>query len=191
MPQRLDGPGDAMTPQNCTNLVFTLAYAHALCFLPFLRINFGDQAFAGLSGPIALVMILLVWGSDPTGTMMVFFWLWIAFVLCQRLRMGLNRRNGVAICSQYTGFPAFTMRLFRCKTETQARMIEPVICLLVGIPIMLYVSDVAGKFIAAGAASVSIIEGTYRWIDNRKVQQMRDAKIEAERLSAMYKGRQF
>lgn len=188
MPQKVDGPGDQMTPQNCTNLVFTLAYAHALCFLPFIRINFGSEAFGGLSGPIALVMILLAWGSDPTGTMKIFFWLWIAFLLCQRSRMAVNRRNQVPIHSNYSGFPKIAMQLFRCKTEIQARTVEPVICLLVGIPIAIYVSDVAGKFIMSGFASLMIVEGTYRWIDNRKVQQMRDAKLEAER---MYKGRHF
>ncbi|HZY72241.1 MAG TPA: hypothetical protein VFE22_03950, partial [Edaphobacter sp.] len=149
-----------MTPQNCTNLVFMLAYAHALCFLPFIRINFGAEAFAGLSGPIALIILLLVWGCDPTGTMMIYFWLWIAFLLCARLRMGLNRRNNVAIHSQYSGFPKVAMQLFRCKDELKARNIEPVICLLVGIP-MLYLSDVAGKFVMSGFASLMIVEGTY------------------------------
>lgn len=189
MPQKLDGPGDQLTPQNCTNIIYTLANCHAVCFQVFLRENFGEEAFGGLIGPGALVMLLLAAGSDPI--MFYYLALWLGMLICQRIQMGINRRKGLIPKSNYNGFPKVAMQLFRCKTETQARMIEPVICLLVGIPLMYYGFEVAGKFISAGAASMWVIETFSRQIDRRKIQQMRDAQIEAERLSAMYKGREF
>ncbi|HVX13858.1 MAG TPA: hypothetical protein VHC22_21930 [Pirellulales bacterium] len=191
MPQKIDGPGDAMTPQNCTNIVQTLANAYATCFHVFLRTDFGDEAFGGLTGPGSMVIILLVWGSDTTGFMLYYFWLWIAFLLLQRMRQGLNRRLGRVAYSRYNGFPKVAKQLFRCKTETQARTIEPVICLLVGIPLMYYDFEVAGKFITGGAAALWVVETSIRWADNRKVQQLRDAQIQAQRLSAMAKGHEF
>jgi hypothetical protein len=191
MPQQQPmGPGDHLTPKSGTNFLFMVAYAHSICLTVFLRSGFGSEAFYGFTGPIAFVMIVLAAGEDKTGIMGKYFFAWLFAIAFQRMLTIGNKRRGVIPFSGYNGFPKVAMQLFRCKTETKARTLEPVICLTVGIGLY-QVSQVAGVFVLAGVASLTIIEGSLRRIDQRKVQHMRDARIQAERMSAMYKGHEF
>lgn len=189
--QKPQSPGDAVTPQSGVNFVFLIAYAHSICVTVFLRSGFGSEAFYGFTGPIAFVMVVLAAAEDKTGIMNFYFWAWL-FALCfQRMLTIGNKRKGRPIPhSRYNGWPKVAMQLFRCKTETQARTAEPAICLVVGLTLY-QVSPVAGAFVLAGVTSLMIVEGAYRWVDQRKAQQMHDAKIEAERMSAMHRGREF
>ena len=182
------GPGDHLTPQTCTNIVYQLAACHATCFQVFLRKDFGAEAFGKFTGPGAFIMLILAAGADRI--MMCYLWVWLIALLLQKARTSTNRQKGIIPHSRYNGFPAVAMKLFRSKTETQARTVEPVICLVAGIALM-QVAETAGMFVAAGFVSTAIVEGSIRWIDHRKVQQMRDGQIDAERMSAMYRGEEF
>lgn len=180
MPQKPMGPGDHLTPKNCTNIIHQLAMCHATCFHVFLRKDFGDEAFGGLTGPGAFILMVIMAGSDRI--MLMYFWVWLCALLMQRARSTTNRWKGIVVHSKCNGYAAVAMKLFRVRSEPQARKLEPLLNLMVGIP-MLYVSDVAGKFIALGAVSMWFVEGTIRWTDRRKMQAMRDAQIDAQRIS--------
>lgn len=179
------GPGDKIDIRGTTNLLYTLALAHVTCISVFIRRGFGIEAI-GINGVVAFIMLLVMWGQDPTGVMKLYFFAWILAMVVQRTISIRNRQKGVIEHSKYGGWPWMAMR-FAKREIIAKRVIEPILCVIAGLMVW-QLSEVAGAFLMFGAMSMTIVQGMEWATDMMRVQRMRDATIEARRTAAMYRG---
>src|SRR5262245_47265373 len=93
-------PNDRNDMQGAFNTVFLLLNGHASCLTPFLRKDFGKEAFT-FSGIVAFILIL-AWGSFANSAgMWLLLQLWLCAMLLQRIKGIQNRRRGLVVHSRY------------------------------------------------------------------------------------------
>src|SRR5437773_6831580 len=83
------------------NIFYALAMGHAMCFLPFMRRNFGSEALR--PGLISLVIMLVVGSLGQIPEMWPFLGLWLFVLLCHRVSTLRAVRQGVIRHSRYGG----------------------------------------------------------------------------------------
>lgn len=181
------GPGDQITMKGTFDGLYFGCLCHSTALSVPMRRGYGREAL-GMNGFGAMVILLVAWGADTTGIMMMYFWLWFCALLFQRLITVANRKKGIIPHSRYSGWPYVAMAFPGVKRESQAKgIVEPLICLVVGVALF-SVSEVAGAFFIVGMFSMAVVEGTHRRFDEVRVQQMRDAEMEAQHTASMYRG---
>jgi hypothetical protein len=170
-----------------TNLAYAIAKIHAFSFYPFIRRDFGTDAF-GFPAFCAMILMLLYGGLARVPEMFPYLALWLGMVLAQRLRTATLVRRGFRWHSRYEGYPivAFFVPFIR-KESTAKGLIEPLILLAVGA-FLHQVSPPFGAFVLAGCVSLALVEGMHREINRRRLVAMRDAEIEQRYLTARYRG---
>jgi hypothetical protein len=167
------------------NLLYTLARGHSMCFLPFVRKNFGTEAL-GWSGLTAFILMVVVGSFGQIADMWPFLGVWAVVMLIQRASSERARRDGVVRHSRYEG--DVDTKLIKSPT-TVKQVAEPLACVLVGVCV-----EAAGcshefaVFIGSGAFSLALVAMTDRQLDRKRVQAMRDAAIEQSYLAARYRG---
>jgi len=178
---------NSLSPQDSFNIVYAAARGHAMCFLPFLRTNFGTEALR--PGVIALVIMLLVGSFGRIGDMFYFLGLWALVMLCQRASSERARREGVIRHSRYDGdVDAKAARVFGGRVMVK-QIIEPLFCVFAGVCVeALGFSHELAVFIASGAFSLALVAMIDRQLDNKRLQAMRDAAIEQTYLAARFRG---
>ncbi|HVX12733.1 MAG TPA: hypothetical protein VHC22_16245 [Pirellulales bacterium] len=182
MPQQPMGPGDSISPRGAVNLINEFIAGYATGFTPFLRRDFGPEAFPRFTGVFAMILMLLMAASVPI--LRLYFVAWIIALLLARAKTSANTRRGLYQHSGYNGVPAVAMRLFRCKDEARAKKLEPLIVLLPGIALFRDYDQLGGFFIG-GAVCMWMVESTINYAYQRKAQALRDARIEAEYLAEL------
>ena|GEM_PF-3423908 len=182
-------PGDGLTLRGSFNLLHFLALVHALGCIVFLRRDFGREAF-GLHGLFTIVLIL-AWGSVTNCyAMFIFFLLWLATVVCQRIKQFINWRRGLLVHSHYIGDPWIARRLFPRMSEANAKGAEAFLCLAIGGVIGQFIPPL-GAFIGLGFVSIMFVEAVMIETTRRRLQAMRDAELEQRYLAEMYRRGKF
>ncbi len=167
------------------NILYVLVKAHAMCFYPLLRKNFGSEAL-GWSGLAAFILMLVVGSFGRIPELMGFIVFWMVVMLYHRVSTMRQPGRGVVRHSRYEG--DVDTRIFR-NPRTVRRLVEPVFCLIVGVCIEYAgMSHGFAVFVGMGFVSLAMVEGIDRQLDNKRVQAMRDAAIEQEYLAARFRG---
>lgn len=182
------GNESGLSRKDSFNALYGLAKGHSMCFLPFVRKNFGSEAL-GRPGAIALVILVAVGGLGRIPEMWPFLGFWILAMLCQRASSERAKRQGVVRHSRYEGDVDEQMvKRFGSRTAVK-QVVEPLLCLLVGVGIETAgLSHGLAVFIGSGAVSLALVAMIDRQLDNKRVQAMRDAAIEQSYLAARYRG---
>ncbi len=182
-------PGDRITMAGSLNGLYLLAHAHSLSFTVFLRTDFGSEGI-GICG-IATIAMILGWGAYANCyAMLIFFLLWLAALMVQRIRTFSNWRRGYVIHSRYNGTPWLSRRLFPRVSELNARGVDAFICFAVG-GLMAQFNKPLGLYIMVGFFSVMFTEAIMVESNRRRLRQMRDAEIEQRYFAEIYKSGRF
>ena len=169
------------------NVFYAVCRVHTFCFLPFIRRDFGTDAL-GFPAACALLLMLMVGGLGRIPEMFPYLLFWLFVMMWQRGRTSRLVRRGVVWHSRYEGDPWLALSIpFVRKASTAKRLIEPVLCLLVGAALH-DVSHGLGVFVMAGFFSLAAVDGIHREIDRKQLAAMRDAEIEQKWLAARYRG---
>lgn len=167
------------------NIVYTLAKSHSLCFLPFMRKNFGSEAL-GLPGVIAFVIILAAGSFGRIPEMGHFLVIWLGVMLAQRASTMRAKRRGVVRHSRYDGDVDTTWIKSR---KTVKQVLEPLLCVVAGICIEgAGLSHEMAVFVGSGAFSLALVALIDGQLGEKRVQAMRDAEIEQHYFAAKYRG---
>jgi hypothetical protein len=181
-PQEKNDPFNTRTG---VNLLGVLANGYATTVTVFLRRGFGSESL-GIPGVVAALMILLYGGFTNSPEMMTFFWVWLIAVGYQRLYGFRQRANGQVVHSRYAG-DAVVGRFF-AKSERVARVVEPLICVVVGACLWSW-SEQVGRFVLCASFSLLVCRGIETQVTRNRVQAMRDAAIEQKYVSDLFNGR--
>lgn len=179
------GNENGLSHKDGFNLLYVLAKGHSMCFLPFLRKNFGSEAL-GRPGAIAIVIMVLVGSLGQIPDMWPFLGLWFLAMLCQRASSERAKRQGVIRHSRYAG--DLDTKLVT-NPATVKLVAEPLVCILAGVCVEAAgLSHGLAVFIGAGAFSLALVAIIDRQLDHKRVQAMRDAAIEQSYLAARFRG---
>jgi hypothetical protein len=184
-----DGQLQQEKPDNSDPLgmLYFVANVHFMCFCPFLRRRMGVEGF-GLAGLVALI-VLTVWSPFAGPLMYLWLLLWFLAVIYRRVESFRLARKGVAIHSRFAGEPWLALKMpFVKKASTATGIIEPLMCLVVGL-LLLPVSERMGGFIAVGFITLLVRNGIEHAIYEKRVQRMKDAELEGRWYSDGLRGR--
>ncbi|MDX1968577.1 MAG: hypothetical protein SFV23_15475 [Planctomycetaceae bacterium] len=188
-PPQMPQPGDRLTLASSFNGLNILANAHAVTLTPFFRTDFGSEGI-GMPGVIGIFLIL-GWGSAfNCYPMFIFFIVWIAAVICQRVKTFINWRTGVISHSFYNGYPWLVRRFFPRLSEPNAKAVEAFACFGIGGVIAQFVPPL-GWYLMLGLASILFSEAVIVEQSRRRLQAMRDAEIEQRYLAEKYRQGRF
>jgi hypothetical protein len=173
------------------NIGFTIFLAHQRALTVPLRSRYGKEAL-GIPCVLALVLMFL-WvmaTHDP------FMWLWIGFwCLCfgiRRLQSVWLAAQGADLHSQYDGWPHETVRFV--GSERLAKLVvEPLLFGGLGYGLW-WLYDLYGLpphglpyFFLLGLASLPFVEAVKGKVWERRVQAMRDARLEQDMVMDAYR----
>jgi hypothetical protein len=177
--------GFNLSRKDSFNIVYVLAKAHAMCFLPFLRKNFGSEAL-GWFGLCAFVFMLVVGSFARIPEMWPFLGLWMLFVVFHRVSTIRAVRRRVIRHSRYEG--DVDTRLIKSPTIVK-QVVEPLVCVFAGVCLEAYgTSHSFALFVGWGCLSLALVALIDRQLDNKRLAAMRDAAIEQQYLAARYRG---
>ena len=83
-------------------------------------------------------------------------------------------------------FPFLASKFPFVKSESTARAVEPVLCVLIG-SLLCMVSETLGLFVMSMSLSLMIVRAVEIEASNAQLRRMRDAKIEQEFLSERFR----
>ncbi len=190
MQQQQQQQSDKHDMQGTFNATYVLFNSHASCLTPFLRTQFGKEAFTH-TGLMALVLMVTWGGLTNSYGMWVMVCLWIVAMLTQRMNGIQNRRNGVVVHSRYNGYPWLSFKLFpRIRDETNARGADGFLAIFTGIGLS-YVDPALGWFIGVGGFSLLFVEALLVDLRKKRLEAMRDAEIEQRDLAEHYRQGRF
>lgn len=183
-------PGDRVTMAGSFNGLYMLSHAHAVTCTVFLRSDYGREGIGmfGLAGGLLILGYGCYANCYP---MFIYFLLWMAAVICQRIRQFINWRRGrVFIHSRYNGYPYVSKWLFPRMTELNARGVDAFLCLAIGGLLFQFCKPL-GVFVMMGFLSIMFSEAVMVEGTKRRLQAMRDAELEQRYLAEQYKSGQF
>jgi hypothetical protein len=179
------GDEKGLSHKDTFNIAYALVKGHAMCFLPFMRKNFGSEAL-GWPGAAALVIMVAVGGLGRIPEMWPFLGFWVVAMLYQRASTARAMSKGVIRHSRYEG--DVDTRLIKSRA-TAKLVLEPLCCVAGGVAFQAVgFSHGFAVFIGAGAFSLALLAMIDRHMDQQRVQAMRDAAIEQEYLAARVRG---
>ncbi len=177
--------GFNMSHKDSFNLLYVLAKAHAMCFLPFFRRNFGSEAL-GWPGFTAFILMLAIGSFGRIPGMLGFIGIWMVVMLCQRASTMRQLRQGVIRHSRYEG----DVKAKYCQNPSTIKLVlEPLACVAWGAVIE-YTGTSHGlaMFVGLGAVSLFLVATIDRQLDKKRVEAMRDSAIEQSYLAARFRG---
>ncbi len=166
------------------NFVYALAKGHAMCFLPFMRRNFGSEAL-GWPGVYAFGIMVVVGSFGRIPDMWFFLGLWMLVVLAQRLSTMRAMLRGVVRHSRYEG----DVDTKWCKNRRTVKLVlEPLVCAFLGVCVEAAgLSHGLAVFVGSGAFSLAMTAMIDRGLEDKRLQAMRDAAIEQQYLAARFR----
>lgn len=186
---RQQEPGDHLTMANAYNGISLLAHSLSLTCTVFLRTDFGREGI-GVLGLCSIVLMLFYATFTQCPAMLVYFWLWILAVICQRIKQAMNRRRGVILHSYYNGYPWLVKRVMPRISERNAKGVEAFLCMFIGFGLA-QLDPPLGWFVIAGGVATLLAETLIVEQSRRRLQMMRDAEIEQRYLAEQYKSGRF
>lgn len=188
-PPQMSQPGDRLTLASSFNGLNVMANAHAVTLTPLFRTDFGSEGI-GMHGLIGVFMIL-AWGCVfNCFPMFIYFLVWIAAVICQRVKTFINWQRGVISHSHYNGYPFLVRRFFSRLSEPNAKAVEAFACFGIGSVIAQFVPPL-GWYFMLGFGSILFSEAVIVEQSRRRLQAMRDAEIEQRYLAEKYRQGRF
>jgi hypothetical protein len=182
------GNENGLSRKDSFNALYGLAKGHSMCFLPFIRKNFGVEAL-GRPGAIAFIIMVGVGGLGRIPDILGFLGVWCLVMLCQRASSERAKRQGIIRHSHYEGDVDEKAAKFFGGPAKVKQFIEPLFCLVAGVCVeAMGLSHGLAVFIGFGAFSLALVAMIDRHLDNERVQAMRDAAIEQTYLAARYRG---
>jgi len=177
---------DGINASEAFHLMYFLANVHATCISPFIRSGFGAE-HPGFCGFFSMIFILLVACNDPTCATHVYFFAWACALGYRRVQSNKLLWQGVQLHSRCAGYPWLAMRIPFVRTEATAlRVVEPMLCLIAGL-LLVPVSETVGAMVMGGFMSFAIRNGIETEITRKRLQAMRDARIEQEYYSQRFR----
>jgi hypothetical protein len=164
------------------NLLNWACNALGACVVPFLRTGFGKN-YPGVAAFLGLIAMLLYAGFGRVPEMFTYVGVWLVVILMQRAKTFRDAQKGKVVHSRYWGDSLFARFV---RKEPTARVLELMLCLLVGGLLCDWSPGVGGFVMVAGVANAlaaAIVAGT----DRKKQEAMRDAEIEQRYLAARYR----
>jgi hypothetical protein len=169
------------------NLFTHAVDGYATGILPFMRRDFGTSFF-GFNAVVAVIVMLIFGALENSDDMLRYMFLWMLFVLAQRLDSYRLIRQGKVIHTGFAGESFLAHKLVpKARRKTVQMLIEPAICLIVGAFICPY-SPGVGKYLIVGAFAVMVFNGILRANAEQRVRQMNDAYIEQRATARMFRG---
>lgn len=169
------------------NILAHLINGWATSILPFIRKDFGSEFF-GVNALIALLTMLVFGAVENSDDLLRYMGIWLLVVLAQRLDGARAVRRGQIIHTRYVGDSWLAQKLApRAKRKTHQMLIEPAICLLVGL-LFCPGSPAVGQYLIVGAFAVFMFNGMHRAVLERRVRHMHDAYIEQQTMARMFRG---
>jgi hypothetical protein len=161
--------------------------AHAACLVPFLRTRFGVEGI-GISGLLAFVLILLYAELARAPEMIVFFAVWLAALVYQRVQTLRLVWAGWREHSRYTGWPWLAFRLVPGlhRHSTAKLVVEPFVCLAVGWLLREW-SDALGRFVMLGGLSILLSTAIDLQAVRMRLRQMQDAELTMRQLARWHR----
>jgi hypothetical protein len=165
---------------------YLIALSHSTCLLVFLRCRFGTHFF-GLNGLLAFLAIPVYAAFAHAPEMLVFFVVWLAALIVQRIWTAVVFRRGRMEHSRYGGWPWLALLCPFVRREQAAKCcVEPMICLLAG-SLLMPLSPAMGGFVLLGTLSLLITLGFELQIESARLRAMRDAQIEHQQLAERFR----
>jgi len=188
MPQQQNQ--DILDANGAFNLIRILAAAHATTITVFLHLGFGSEAL-GFRGMAAALLLIAVFTFSGDPLYWDYFLVWLAALVCQRVYTWVMIGRGARVHSRYDGCPLLAM-LLPIK-ESAARWLEPVLCFLASIGLGMAADDYQSPALAGlaswlfwGGISLGLDHGIYEALQWRRVQAMRDARMDQAELLNRY-----
>jgi hypothetical protein len=179
------GNDNKVTNAYAFGLIYMLFNMHRACITVFTRSDFGVSAFDLVGAPAFLGLLLLA-GAYPI--FRLYLLAWVLMLAYRRIESIRCRWKGEVIHSGYGGYPWPAMKLPGVKTERQGRLMEPLLCLLVG-SLICWINQPLGLFIELGFISLLGCMAIDELIDWKRVQAMKDGEIEMQYYAQRYRGR--
>jgi hypothetical protein len=168
--------GLATDLRRTANLLYIVAESHASCVTPFLRHSFGTN-MPGMYGIFAILLMLFAFVASEDIGVLCYLVLWFPVLICQRMRTFYLFRCGWREHSRYSGWPWLAKLIPYCKTESDAKAMEPAICIGIGF-LLLPLSPGTGVFVGLGGVSLFILRIMQLASLSRQVTAMHDMELE-------------
>ena len=180
---------DTLDKKRAFNFLLAIALAHQRTTTLPLRTRYGTEGL-GMPAVWAFVLICL-WGGfsrDPFFCYYLVFW--FCSLACRRIESLWLRYKGARLHSYYDGYPRVALWVPFLRSEFIAKLVvEPVIVFGAGYGVGL-LSENNGtppglaNFLMYGALTLPFVEGVKEMLWRRRLQSLRDARIEQEHLAA-------
>lgn len=190
MNQQMQGPPGAIGMRNAMHLASLVINGHATCLTVFLRHSFGSEALGvnGIAAILVMVFFMAMYGGSQG--MECLFGLWFVMLVLQRMRTFWLAWKGVPLHSLYTGYPWLGNLLTLGLSNSAARFVEMLVCLVAGAAISAKDPQL-GNFVALGFVSLMLQNGIENRVDRMRLRRMRDAEIEQRFLLGRYRDGRF
>jgi hypothetical protein len=162
------------------NALHILVESHACCLIPFIRHSCGTNV-PGIYGVFGLFLMIFAFLASKDIGVLCFMAAWFLAVLCQRTWSLYLYRRGWREHSRYSGWPWLAKLIPFCKTEAQAKSMEPPLCFGIGC-LLSPLSPGTGAFIILGGASLLIVRIMQLAVTDRQVTAMLDMELEQRAL---------
>ncbi len=182
---------DSLNLKNSFNFIHMLAGCMATTIVVFIRQGFGSEAlgFRGI-GAVILLLLAVVLTNQPI--FLYYLVAWVGALIFQRIQTSLLVRQGGRFHSRADGYPVLAT-LFTSSVTVAKLIVEPALCFLaslgLGIAADKWDSDSLASlssWLLWGSMSLAIDHGVYEALQYRRLQGMRDARIEQEELMRRY-----
>jgi hypothetical protein len=174
--------------QESTNLLTVITNVMSMTVLSFARHSFGKDTL-GWPAFGAFIIIMVVASFSASQAMWVYFGVWIISLCWQKSYTNKLMRQGTVIHSRSPGFPALGAKFTKGNVMQAAMFVEPFLCGLLGYMFYDLGERAIGVFLICATASLIFQNTTQRMLDERRVQEMINARIEQEWLSRQLRDR--
>lgn len=182
---------DSLNLKNSFNFICVAASCMATTIVVFIRQGFGSEAL-GFRGIGAVLLLLLAFMLTGQPVFLYYLVAWFAALILQRIQTGLLIRRGERLHSRTDGVPVLAM-LFTKSVSVAKLIVEPILCFLASIGLSMAAAEWDSPSLAClstwllwGSMSLAVDHGVYEALQYRKLQSMRDARIEQEELMRRY-----
>jgi hypothetical protein len=161
-----------------------------ICFafiMPFIRDRAGRER-PGVYGLFAMIFLMWYACINNCPVMLLYFMVWITALIIQRVRSAWARRHGWRIHTNNRGVPWLVMLIPFVRTESAARLIEPILCLFGGA-LLCRMDEHLGYLVMANCFALVYMEVIDRAIIARQVAAIGDAELEARFLTGQHNQR--
>jgi hypothetical protein len=174
--------------RDTTNLLTVVTNVMSMAVLPFVRHSFGKDAL-GWPAFGAFIIIMVIASFSASQAMWIYFGVWIIALCWQKNYTKKLIQQGAVLHSRSPGFPALGAKFTKGKVMQAVMFVEPFLCGLFGYMFYDLGEHVLGKFLMCAAGSLIFQHTTQRMLDERRVQEMINARIEQEWLSRQLRDR--